>query len=125
MRATTFPLRRRRHQVICGMGPRSCTRSWDGRAASWKTVWRVTRKSRSVSGRRIEDDALGERVSHGVARPLGLRGLFVADDEQLGRQAERAQGVLEPDDLTAVAEAVLLDDEEVEVAFYVGRASGV
>jgi hypothetical protein len=77
------------------------------------------------AGRLTEDNALGERVAHGVARPLRPRGLFEADDEHLGRDATWAKSLLEADDLAAVAEAVLLDDEGVEVALSVGLASGV
>ena len=50
-------------------------------AARSASARRRKARARSTSGRLIEDDALGERVAHGLARPLGLRGLFVADDE--------------------------------------------
>jgi hypothetical protein len=49
----------------------------------------------------------------------------VADDEHLGRDANGAKSLLEADDRAAVAEAVLLDGEEVEVALSVGLAAGV
>ena len=81
--------------------------------------------ARSASGRLIEHDALDERVAHGVARPARPRRLIVADDEHLGGNAERAQDFLKPDDLAAAAEAVVLDDEEVEVALRVGLAASV
>ena len=82
-------------------------------------------RARSASGRLIEHDALDERVAHGVARPAQPRRLIVADDEHLGGNAERAQDFLKPDDLAAAAEAVVLDDEEVEVALRVGLAASV
>lgn len=44
----------------------------------------------------------------------------MADDEHLGGNAEWLNVSLETDDLVAVAEPVLLDDEEVAIAFGVG-----